>query len=74
VIKNSKVVIYYKNIKLCDNTATGGEVYPCKAKLESNQIIWSCFMGMHEPGISSKMKYWLFNLNNQEFKVWSDIK
>lgn len=35
-----------KNLQMVDNTATGGEVYPCKASLASNHILWSCFVGL----------------------------
>jgi len=39
---------YHENyVKLYDNTATGGEVGPCSGKVIDNNIIWECFLGLH---------------------------
>jgi len=47
---HSKGELYtLKNIQTLDTTGTGGEVYPCQAKLQNNTILWTCFTGFeHE--------------------------
>lgn len=61
LIKDSKVVSY-EDIQICSHTATGGESYPCGAKLVDNKIEYSCFMVLAhaENGdvVGSEMKYW----------------
>ena len=36
-----------KDVQILDTTGTGGEVYPCRAKLEDTAILWSCFTGLN---------------------------
>jgi len=44
---HSKDELYpIKDIQLLDTTGTGGEVYPCQAKLQDKNILWTCFTGL----------------------------
>lgn len=47
IIVNNNDVMSYEDIQTLNNTATGAEVYPCSGKIEKQNVLWSCFQGLH---------------------------
>lgn len=67
VVVNNFSPIFFEDVRTLNRTATGAEVFPCRAKLKDNQnVLWTCFMGLHFVGDSvdgSNMTEWTLPLN-----------
>lgn len=48
LVVRGKTVQGFTDLQTVDRTGTGDSAFPCKSTLKNNQIIWSCFAGLHE--------------------------
>lgn len=66
LIIRKNVVQEFKDIQTVDHTATGAEVYPCKASFQNNRVVWACFsriFSCSDRAGTAEMYTWNLNFN-----------